>query len=205
MKTLTASLLIFAYVILASCKKQNPTPGPDPVPETVTIQGSSYPVIKAGNKWWTASNYAGPGGIGYAGTPARPEYGKYYTYNEAKAIALPSGWRLPTADDYVALAQSQGVEVSNYQAHNQDAIRKLTSVLGWLNVPGSNISGFNARPAGYMFQGATPVDGDISEFWTAEGKTMSIQETAIKALRLIFYADNTIDAYRFTLRFVRDN
>ena len=118
---------------------------------------------------------------------------------------LPTGWRLPTVEDYLALARQQGVEVTNYRATGQEATRKLVSTTHWRTVAGTNESGFNAHPAGYVFGNNQPLDGDIAEFWTAEGKTLSIQDNATgKTHNLSFYTNSDSPEYRFNLRFVRD-
>lgn len=199
-----ASLLLCLLLGVSSCKKvENPLP--DPVADNVLINGKSYPTVTLGNLVWTAANYSGPGGVPFQVPTQKPEYGRYYTFAEAKAIPLPVGWRIPTQRDYEALARTQGIVLTDYRATNQDAIKKLVSKEHWRNIPGTNASGFNAFPAGYCFQDAPPQDGDISEFWTSEGLTLSIMEGANGLNHnLSFYAEGTTDAYRFNLRFVRD-
>lgn len=185
-----------------SCKKD---PQKVPPPVTVQIAEKSYATVKIGNQTWITSNFDGAGGVVYDALNSKPEYGKYYTFAEIKAIQLPAGWRIPTVHDYVKLAESQGVVFTNLHATRQEAIKKLTSKTNWKNLPGNNLSGFNAYPAGYIFQTSLPQDGDISEFWTAEGKTMSIQEGANSSLRITFYDNSSSPEYRFNVRFVKDN
>jgi hypothetical protein len=47
-------------------------------------------------------------------------------------------------------------------------------------------------------------NGDMAEFWTKEGVTFSIQETATGNLRIAYYNDSNSPVYRFTLRLVKD-
>lgn len=195
-----AVLFLFAF---ASCKQDS---GNQPTPEatTVLINDKSYPITTIGNQIWTAANYDGPGGLAYRSGNEKPEYGRYYTLDEAKAITVPAGWRLPTRQDYVTLAESQGVIFTANRAMIQEAIKRLTSTTNWRTIPGSNTSGFNAHPAGYSYQNSAPMDGDISEFWTDEGTTFSIQESATgKAHNIMFYGNDSV-GYRFTVRFVKD-
>ncbi len=191
---------------LSSCKKDpKPKPQPDPVPlSSVIISNKEYATAKIGTHYWTIVNFDAQGGVNYSGTIARPEYGNYYSYDEMKAITLPAGWRVPTLVDYQALMKANDIDPSEKVTA---LAKKLTSKTHWLNVNGTNASGFNAYPAGYIFNNSKAIDGDIAEFWVADGKTFSIMEAANKdALRITFYADgdNPAAGYRFNLRFVRD-
>jgi uncharacterized protein (TIGR02145 family) len=200
MKQLLYSLLI-CFALLTACKEEE-DPIISPPANSVTIGNTDYATVKIGSQTWTAVNYAGPGGMKYDATDTKPEYGKYYTYEEAKNISLPTGWRIPTMQDYANLAQTQNIAIPAYK---NETIKTLTSTTNWKNVRGTNISGFNAHPTGYIFINSAPLDGDIAEFWTAEGKTLSIQEGGdMKSLRILFYDNSSSPDYRFTVRFVKD-
>ena len=199
------ALLLGLIVALSSCQK---SPDEQPLPQTPTvvrISDTDYPVRLIGQQEWTVTNYAGPGGRAYRTGVEMPAYGRYYSFAEAKAITLPVGWRLPTMQDYRTLAQQQGVVFTESRATGQEAIKKLVSTTNWRSITGTNASGFDAQPAGYSFQNSDPIGGDIAEFWTKEGNTMSIQESAAgKAHNILFYNNSDSPEYRFTLRFVRD-
>ncbi|MBS1663260.1 MAG: hypothetical protein JST68_19610 [Bacteroidetes bacterium] len=195
-------VVVFALLLgAAGCKKDG---GSVPPPDSVVIQGDTYHTVTIGNRVWTDANYKGPGGVSHGGSSARPEYGKYYSYAEVQALVLPAGWRIPTMDDYLNLCESQGIVVTNYQANKQEAIKKLSSTTNWLHTPGNNQSGFNAHPAGYIFDNNPPIGGDISEFWTRDGHTFSIQESVDSHQRLLFYDNSNSNLYKFNLRLVRD-
>ncbi|HEU4472994.1 MAG TPA: FISUMP domain-containing protein [Flavisolibacter sp.] len=192
-------LLLAASFLFVACKKEKSDTG------SITIHGKSYATRSIGGKTWTLSNYEGPGGLHFGNGTVRPEFGRYYSLAEMQALALPAGWRMPTEADYRQLCESQGVVFSGSRATGQEAIKRLLSQANWLNIPGSNASGFNAQPAGYMFQDAQPIPGDISEFWTAEGHTISFQEGASGSTHNIkFYQNNSGQEYRFNIRLVRD-
>lgn len=171
----------------------------------VRIEGNEYPIIKIGNRTWTAVNYAGAGGVYYDEANSKPEYGKYYTRAELNAINLPAGWRIPTMDDYKALAQVYDITIPSLIS-NSEPIKTLISKTQWSHVQGTNVSGFNAYPTGYIFRNSTPLDGDMAEFWTAEGNSLSIQEAGanLSSLRIALYESNSSPDYRFTVRFVKD-
>lgn len=201
---LLAFLAILLTLISASCKNKQDNQ-PDPQVASVLIQAKHYPVVAIGDQLWTTLNYSGPGGVGYKTGSEHPEYGRYYTFAEVKTIALPDGWRLPTMQDYLTLAQHQGIIFTNGRATDQDAIKKLASITNWRSIAGTNASGFNAYPAGYCFQNIDPIDGDISEFWMADGNTISIQESATgKGHNIMFYDNSGSVDYRFNLRFIRN-
>jgi len=189
---------------LSGCKK---TEKNEPVPEnpgTVSINGKDYKTVKIGSQTWTAESYAGNGGVAY-GPIAKPEYGKYYTYNEVKAIALPAGWRLPTIDDYKAMGQANGI-VFTPGVQNTEAAKKLISKTGWKNAAGSNASGLNLFPGNMIYNGQPTPDGDVAEFWTATGNTFSIMEGGANGSALIvqFFTNSDQPEYRFPVRFVKD-
>jgi len=195
------SLLLTLLILSTSCKEDDPA-----VSDRVVIEGKVYDLVKIGNQSWMASNYAGPDGVNYDAANSKPEYGKYYTKIELDAITLPAGWRIPTQEDYTKMLQTYGISVPSQLSHSEN-IKTLTSTTHWKNVQGTNLSGFNAYPAGYIFGESSPIDGDIAEFWTAEGYSFSIQEAGANqtSLRVTFYDNSKSAAYRFNARFVKDN
>lgn len=200
--TLLATLTLLGC--FTACKKDNQQ---DPTPQTpgiLNINGKDYKTVKIGNQTWTAESYAGDGGMAY-GPAAKPEYGKYYTYTEVKAIALPTGWRLPTVDDYKTMGQAVGINFTA-GAQNTEAAKKLISKTGWKNATGNNSSGLNLFPGNMIYNGQPGLDGDVAEFWTASGYTFSIMEagTGGSLLNVQFFSNSSMPEYRFPVRFVRD-
>jgi len=200
MRYSSLSIFIVSVFFLSACHEPESVVPNDNV---VEIQGTEYPTIKIGTQTWTALNYSGTGGIPFSGAVAKPEYGRYYTFAELNSITLPDGWRIPTMQDYIDLAEANGIAMADYRPH-AEKIKSLTSKTNWKNIPGTNISGFNAHPAGYGFGTASPIDGDIAEFWTIEQKTLSIQENGLlTGLRIAFYDSSNSPDFRFNVRFVK--
>ncbi|MGC3943711.1 MAG: FISUMP domain-containing protein [Chryseolinea sp.] len=197
-----SSVLLAMLLIFSGCDNDDP----DPVnnENTVTIEGVEYTTVAIGTQTWTSTNYAGPGGVSFDDQNSKPEFGKYYSRLEAEAIKVPAGWRLPTKQDYEKLAAVYGITFPTNITQTEN-IKKLTSTSNWNNVAGTNTSGFNAHPGGYIFQGP-PIPGDIAEFWTSEGITMSIQESGngLTNLRMTFYQSDNSPDYKFNVRFVKD-
>ncbi|MGX5687783.1 FISUMP domain-containing protein [Arcticibacter tournemirensis] len=198
----TFPLMLLLITASLSCRK-NKKETPEQT-SSVAITGQDYQTIAIGDQIWTVTNYAGAGGIFYDDAKTKPEYGKYYTFEEAKAIVLPEGWRIPSREDFIKLAESQGVVFNGFEALNPEPLKKLVSKSRWKNISGTNESGFNAYPAGYSLNNSAPQDGDICEFWTTDGTTVSIQEGANSTHRFTFYNDSANPVYKFNLRFVRN-
>jgi uncharacterized protein (TIGR02145 family) len=195
-------LILLAFLVTLSCKKRPSDPPKDIVPLTgkVIINNEEYPTVKVGNQIWTSTNYKGAGGI--AGN--KPEYGKYYTFEEMKQIILPQGWRVPSENDYQKLIASAGMVWQNNAITNPQLIRQLGSSSGWKNVQGNNASGFNLYPGGYSVSNTVPLDGDLGELWMDDGKTFCIMESGnLTSHRIIFYAKSPAPD-RFNLRLVQD-
>ncbi|MBO0953053.1 FISUMP domain-containing protein [Fibrella forsythiae] len=194
----------FVYTLLmAACRPAPEAVGPSPQPtDSVQINGYTYPTRLIGQQRWTTINYRGPGGMAYGTGTQKPIYGRYYTYSEARAIALPPGWRLPTEADWVTLVQSQGVVLEQNTARKQEAVKKLLSTTNWRSLPGTNASGFDAHPAGYGTDSLPPQDGDLVEFWATGGVSMSIQESSHNNHLLRFYGNDNEPSVRYTVRFV---
>ena len=143
---------LIAAIILNACSKKNN----DPKPQSISIAGNSYSTVTIGSLTWTSVNYNGPGGTNYSDTTKNnPAFGKLYTMKEAKAITLPSGWRLPTYADYLNLVVALGATQAGPLKQDMNAyeipantISSLLSKTGWTYTDGTNSSGFNAMPAG---------------------------------------------------------
>jgi uncharacterized protein (TIGR02145 family) len=88
-------------------------------------------------------------------------YGKLYNWyavNDPRKIA-PNGFHVPTDEEWNALINSLGVD---------SAGAKLKSTNNWTgNNSGSNSSGFNGLPGGYVNSGSFNRNGEISYYWSS--------------------------------------
>lgn len=192
--------LFMLFVVATACDEKQVSPD-----NSLVIADRKYVTVTIGNQVWTAENYAGPGGVSRNASAKDPIYGKYYSKAELASISLPEGWRVPTAEDYKTLAAYHGISIPSTLGVTND-IKKLTSTENWKHVNGTNSSGFNAHPAGYIFGDGEAIDGDIAEFWTTEGYSFSIQEAGanLASLRVAMYDSNNSPDFRFNVRFVKD-
>ncbi len=125
--------------------------------------GQTYRTVTIGSQTWMAENlnYKTPSSYCYDNIPSNcDKYGRLYTWDVA-FIACPSGWHLPSKEEYVTLFETIGGELNkdpkSYHVtesewtyaeylYIEDALKSKT---GWLSNSGSDRYGFGVLPAGY--------------------------------------------------------
>ena len=146
-RTLTTLAFAMALFSLAGAKEQKFVDNRD---------GKVYATTKIGKQVWMAENlnYAADSSWCYKDDPVNcKKYGRLYTWNAAMK-ACPTGWHLPTREEWDALGNAIGKEAGT----------KLKSK-EW---GGSDAVGFNALPAGGRGDdGAFDFMGAGAYFWTA--------------------------------------
>jgi uncharacterized protein (TIGR02145 family) len=173
----------------------------------VKIGAQYYPTVTIGNQEWMAVNYAGPSPLadGSVKGYAVPEDGKYYSWRDAVAVAssssVPTGWRLPTRQDFITLLASQGVAINdlgytatvefNDGTSGAQKLYKLLANARWTaraDNGGSasvNASGFTAIPADFKNTLGGGMNGYNANCYLWSGTP---------------YADNTSQAWNFGIR-----
>jgi uncharacterized protein (TIGR02145 family) len=112
---------------------------------TDTRDGKRYRTVKIGNRVWMVDNlnFKTNGSWCYDDNESNcRKYGRLYDFETARIKACPTGWRLPTNEDWEALAWAAGGwEIAG---------KKLKTKTGWYNNGnGTNDFGFSALPGGY--------------------------------------------------------
>ena len=130
---------------------------------TDTRDDQIYKYVKIGNQVWMAENlnYETENSYCYDDDPANCEkYGRLYTW-DAALNACPSGWHLPTAEEFATLISNVGGE--------EGAAIMLKSTTGWYeDGHGVDKYGFNVLPAGYRSNlGRFDIAGKYAYFWSA--------------------------------------
>ena len=125
--------------------------------------GQAYKTVKIGNQVWMAENlnYKTSDSWCYDNKDGNcKKYGRLYTWEAAK-MACPSGWHLPTYDEWQTLFKAVG--------GSSAAGKALKSGSGWSgNGNGTDTYGFSALPAGYRTgSGSFFSAGGYADFWFA--------------------------------------
>lgn len=192
-KYLFLSLVVFA--LISGCKK-DPFATDDSGTFTDTRDQREYQWVKIGTQIWMAENmaylpYVNPSTVssvtearsyvfGYEGTDINAAmattnwdtYGALYNFEAAK-IACPTGWHLPTDEEWKTMEKFLGMpqDVADNTGIRVDGSvglqLKSASAFGG-STQGNNSSGFNALPGGYCNSG---ISFDMLKtagiFWTA--------------------------------------
>lgn len=234
---------IVLSVMLSSCKKDKDDQSPTSE-ETGTFtdnrDGKTYNWIKIGNQIWMSENLAYTGsdiqhitsdnqwennsnydGWCYYDNDSNNEntYGVLYQLEAAK-IACPSGWHLPTDDEWTQLEtylKQNGYSYDGVAGHNGIA-KSLASKTGWSssNNQGAvgnsdyseyqNKSGFTALPGGYRWDnGNFHRLGDSGIWWSSTDNNYN--ETYY---RYMYFEDTVITrfshvkTYGFSVRCIKD-
>ena len=159
---------------------------------TDSRDGQSYKYVVIGSQTWMAENLNFETDFSYKKN-VYPEYGRYYLWEVAN-IACPSGWHLPSVNEWEILIKTVGGKMI--------AGKKLKSQKYWKGY-GTNEYGFSAVPAG---NGNNNSNDNHALFWTSSPKSRS--NAFCVHLRPVFYEQAEIDDYRkdyaFSVRCIKD-
>lgn len=141
---------------------------------TDTRDGQIYDIAEIGNQTWFIENlnYQKTDSWLYDNSSSNGStYGRLYTWDAANS-ACPSGWHLPTDEEWKELEMHLGMsqsEADDFGNRGTDEGKKLKSTSGWLNNGnGTNSSGFNALPGGLRATtGGYAYLGSAGYWWTA--------------------------------------
>lgn len=153
-----------------------------------------YKTVKIGNQIWMAENlayYAGNGCWAYDNIVSNVgKYGYLYEWKVAKNIC-PSGWRMPTKNDFEIL-------LNNFGSSNKDAYNALVK---------GGASGFSAYYGGKRDQfGNFTYEFDNANFWSSsEGTTSSGYYLYFYNGGKYAYIDYTYKAEGFSVRCIKDD
>lgn len=122
--------------------------------KTEQINGETYYYVTAAGLDWMCRNIADDGaGVPYMHSEAMSDvFGRYYSYEEAMSIC-PEGWRLPTNDEWSALAATAGsspaAALMGNAYFNEELMWEFWPKVGEI----TNATGLGAIPVGYVMLG----------------------------------------------------
>lgn len=137
--------------------------------------GKTYKTVKLGKQTWMAENLAYKASSGYWDDDNDQSYvktfGYLYNWNTAMKVC-PSGWHLPTDDEWTTLTNYLGGE---YRAGGK---LKETGTSHWLrpNTGATNITGFTALPGGEGDVSGLILNNGSQGYWWSS--TMNFNNTA---------------------------
>jgi uncharacterized protein (TIGR02145 family) len=170
--------------------------------------GDVIPQAKTMEEWKLAANKNQPIWCYYDFIDANGlKYGKLYNWhavNDSRGLA-PTGWRIPNPSDFEEMkafspenrSYLKDAENPYFISNNNDMLDKIISDIksktGW-DKNGTNASGFNALPAGFLEfshvlrKGAFYSKGESTYFWTSVCCTSF--DSSASALQLNKYTSN---------------
>jgi len=181
---------------------------------TDTRDGHIYEYVHIGSQTWMSENLAYLPSVSeiYMGSIVDPQY-YIYDYDgtdveEAKSLAnfetygvlynwraaltaCPSGWHLPTGNDWSDLTDFLG-DNPGYQ---------MKSISGWdYEGNGDNLSGFNALPAGHSYSGHFNKEGERTYYWSTSTEEPEDHHADYLSLRhnsngTLFFLENRSEGY----------
>lgn len=177
--TLRTGLLCALILILVNCKKDStvitPTPSLNYSTFTDSRDGKTYKYIKIGSLNWMAENLAyktvSESWFSWDSEAENAKYGRLYTWEAAK-LAVPTGWHLPTDEEWKQLGMSLGMsqsEADKVDIQGTNEGEKMKSIVGWGdNGNGTDEVGFSALPGGMRTNsGSYFVNGWYGYWWSA--------------------------------------
>ena len=181
-------------------------------PITDTRDGQTYNTVQIGNQCWMAENlnYQTTDSWWYNNSSTNGNiYGRLYTW-EAALTACPSGWSLPSDDQWkqmeIELGMSQS-EADNTDWRGTYEGEKMKSTSGWHNNGnGTNSSGFNALPGGYRESNGSFSSLGSSGYWWSSS-VYSGTDAWYRNLGYFYdkvYRYNYIKTIDFSVRCVKD-
>ena len=199
-----AVFMSIALVFLSSCKKEDCDPGFNVGISYGTFtddrDGYEYKTVKIGDQIWMAENlrYFEKGEKSIDCNVYGQLYGEYTVKN-----ACPSGWHLPSQEEWMELADSLGgVQIAGGSL-------KESGTEHWQspNTDATNISGFTALPAGAFDHNSGGYDrGKSTYFWSST----EIENGSIVFIQLkhdqedIVFFENCICDRAFSIRCIKD-
>jgi len=174
---------------------------------TDSRDNTKYKTVKIGTQTWMAENLnyqtAEYGSWCQDDQPdfcTKTKYGRLYTWAAAKT-ACPTGWRLPTNQEWGDLVTAAGGK--------DVAGKKLKSKGGWYGGGGTDDFGFSALPGGYHFSNYNFNDDGFRGLWWTLTETSKGYRAYSRQISYeydnVFENDESDEKDGFSVRCVKNN
>ena len=199
-------------------------------------EGKVYQTVKIGNQWWMAENLAvkkfnngepipyvdsqDPDADWASQTGAAFTFTldstKGFLYNYACLTDLrgivPSGWRVPTDEDWKQLEKSIGmssteIDATAWRGDNEAILLASKNSLGWVSgvLFGKDEYGFNAQAAGVrIFDGRRNLSGKVAFWWTLSQNEDEAWYRYMDSDQIRIFRHYTHKNYAMGVRLVKD-
>lgn len=173
--------------------------------------GKTYNIAEIGTQTWFVENlnFETQNSWWYDNNTVNGEtYGRLYNW-QAALSACPSGWHLPSDQEWKVLEMHLGM--SQFEAdleglRGTDEGKKLKSISGWNNYGnGDNTSGFTGLPGGLYNTSVFFEIGNYGNFWAADEFS-----TSNSVIRILCFDDDRIQrgnsnkSFAFSVRCIKD-
>lgn len=196
----------------------------------ITFDGIDYYYEKIGDLEWFRNNLAAVGsGVPFVNSEVTSDVlGRFYTYEEAMT-ACPEGWRLPTEEDWMSLAEALGETVTEKYSIFENVTAKLMvnayfndiAILEYWPVVGdvTNSSRLGLLPFGYVNLGDMDESGKYpyaafdgiytyAAFWTADkvegNENLAYYRYMISSQTEMMVGEGDVKSFGANVRCVRD-
>jgi uncharacterized protein (TIGR02145 family) len=176
----------------------------------------NYTTVQIGTQCWMAENlnYETTNSWTYNNVPANGDiYGRLYNW-DAALTACPSGWSLPSDDQWKQMEMALGMSESEangigWRGTDEGGEMKETGTIHWNspNTGATNTSGFTALPGGYRDSSGSFNDlGYDGSWWSStEGSGTSAWHRSLYYSSDQVLRDSSYDkVYGFSIRCLKD-
>lgn len=166
----------------------------------------TYKTVVIGDQTWMAENlnFETDSSVCYRGVAdSCLKYGRLYSWGDAMIATCPSGWRLPSKDDWDALLSKISTDSyskgSTYYYKNAASVLMGPNTWNYATCGGTNAFGFTAMPSPASSEtGESTETGYDAYFWsyTEDKRALLLKSTCSADVIMMVYPENALHPVR---------